>query len=154
MKRIVLILAVMTASVAGRCNDGVFYVNGNHLVPIQETDIALTKEVLTISLCDDGYARVDVQYVLTNSGKEKTVTMGFEAGAPYNDDVAFNPKGIHPYISERRGADIHERGGEIGIPHRLRLPTTQSETLEIIRRDKDARRRGIAQQQPALRHLT
>ena len=125
MKRIVLILAVMTASVAGRCNDGVFYVNGNHLVPIQETDIALTKEVLTISLCDDGYARVDVQYVLTNSGKEKTVTMGFEAGAPYNDDVAFNPKG-----------------------------TTQSETLEIIRRDKDARRRGIAQQQPALRHLT
>ena len=100
MKRIVLILAVMMASVAGRCNDGVFYVNGNHLVPIQETDIALTKEVLTISLCDDGYARVDVQYVLTNSGKEKTVTMGFEAGAPYNDDVAFNPKGIHPYISD------------------------------------------------------
>lgn len=90
---------LVTTAVAGWCNDGVFYVNGNHLVPIQETDIALTKEVLTISLCDDGYARVDVQYVLTNSGKEKTVMMGFEAGAPYNDDVAFSPKGIHPYIS-------------------------------------------------------
>ncbi len=48
-------------------------------MPIQETDIALTSEVLTISLGDDGYATVDVQYVLTNRGQEKTVTMGFEA---------------------------------------------------------------------------
>ena len=30
-------------------NDGVFYVNGNQLVPIQETDIALAKEVLTMT---------------------------------------------------------------------------------------------------------
>ena len=81
-------------------NDGVFYVNGNHLVPIQETDIALTKEILTINLCDDGYAKVDVQYELMNQSNEKTVTMGFEAAAPYNDEVAFNPNGIHPYISD------------------------------------------------------
>ncbi|MBR3627027.1 MAG: hypothetical protein IKN48_11960, partial [Bacteroidaceae bacterium] len=77
-------------------NDGVFYVNGNHLVPIQETDISLTKEVLTIGLCDDGYASVDVQYELNNLGEAKTVVMGFEANAPYNDDVPFSPQGIHP----------------------------------------------------------
>ncbi|MBQ9500330.1 MAG: hypothetical protein IJR56_09550, partial [Bacteroidaceae bacterium] len=81
-------------------NDGVFYVNGNHLVPIQETDISLTKEVLTIGLCDDGYASVDVQYVLNNLGEAKTVVMGFEANAPYNDDVPFSPQGIHPYITD------------------------------------------------------
>ena len=89
---------VMTTKAWG--NDGVLYVNGNHLVPVQETDIALTKEVLTINLCDDGYAQVDVQYILTNNGKEKTVTMGFEAEAPYNDMAAFSPQGIHPYISD------------------------------------------------------
>ena len=101
MRRIVLfVFAALAMTLAAWGNDGVFYVNGNQLVPIQETDIALTKEVLTISLGDDGYAKVDVQYVLTNNGKEKTVTMGFEADAPYNDDVAFSPQGIHPYISD------------------------------------------------------
>lgn len=101
LRRIVLfVFAALAMTLTAWGNDGVFYVNGNQLVPIQETDIALAKEVLTISLGDDGYAKVDVQYVLTNNGKEKTVTMGFEADAPYNDDVAFSPQGIHPYISD------------------------------------------------------
>lgn len=95
-----MMLLVAAMTLAARSNDGVFYVNGNHLVPVQETDIALTREVLTISLEDDGYARVDVQYELNNGGREKTVTMGFEAGAPYNDEAAFSPQGIHPYISD------------------------------------------------------
>lgn len=100
MKRLSMFLIVALAAVTAWSNDGVFCVNGNHLVPVQETDIALTREVLTISLGDDGYASVDVQYELNNSGREKIVTMGFEAGAPYNDDVAFSPQGIHPYISD------------------------------------------------------
>jgi len=99
-KRFYIWVILIMSALAAWSNDGVFYVNGNHLVPIQETDIALTKEILTINLCDDGYAKVDVQYELTNRSKEKTVTMGFEAGAPYNDDVAFSPQGIHPYISD------------------------------------------------------
>ena len=60
----IIILSFLIACVAlstAWANDGVFFVNGNQLVPVQETDIALTKEVLTISLCDDGYATVDVQ---------------------------------------------------------------------------------------------
>lgn len=100
MKRIWFIALALALALSTQANDGVLFVNGNQLVPVQETDIALTSEVLTISLCDDGYATVDVQYVLTNRGKEKTVTMGFEAGAPYNDEAPFNPKGIHPYIHE------------------------------------------------------
>ena len=79
-------------------NDGVFFVNGNQLVPLQETDIAVAKEVLTISLCDDGYASVDVQYEFYNRGKAKTVKMGFEAQAPYNDDLESFKQGAHPYI--------------------------------------------------------
>ena len=61
---------------------------GNQLVPIQETDISVAKEVLTISLCDDGYALIDVQYEFMNKGRAKTVEMGFEASPPYNSDDA------------------------------------------------------------------
>jgi len=100
MKHLSVFILSILSSLTALANDGVFYVNGNHLVPIQETDIALTKEVLTISLCDDGYATVDVQYLLTNQGEAKTVVMGFEANAAYNDDVDFNPQGVHPYISD------------------------------------------------------
>lgn len=99
-KHLLLIAVTLVVCLRTWSNDGVFYVNGNHLVPVQETDIALTNEILTISLSDDGYASVDVRYVLTNRGKEKVVAMGFEADAPYNDDAPFSLRGIHPYISD------------------------------------------------------
>ena len=84
-----------------RANDGVYYMNGNQLVPLTETDITIAKEVLTISIGDDGYARVDVQYEFMNNGKAKEVQMGFEANAPYNDATApLNKEGQHPYIHD------------------------------------------------------
>lgn len=61
---IFFVLAMLTAW----GNDGVYYTSGNHLVPLQETDISVRKEVLTISLMDNGYARVDVQYEFWNPG--------------------------------------------------------------------------------------
>lgn len=91
-------ILMMLVAIATKANDGVYYVNGNHLVPVQETDIAVTKEVLTIDIGDDGYARVDVYYELTNRGKAKTVDMGFEASMPYNSGDNFNAQGRHPYI--------------------------------------------------------
>lgn len=100
MKRLTTLFVWLVAVVA-LANDGVFYVNGNHLVPLKETDVAVTKEVLTISLCDDGYAKVDVLYEFTNRGAAKTVDMGFEADAPYNDfDGGFTPNVGHPYIHD------------------------------------------------------
>ena len=106
-----MLTAILTlCGLGANANDGVFYVNGNHLVPVQETDITLAKEVLTISLGDDGYASVDVKYELNNPGTAKTVVMGFEACAPYNDDTAFNPQGIHPYISD---FTVHMNGEEL-----------------------------------------
>ena len=103
MNRKVFQLAAMAilafAAVTMQANDGVYYVNGNQLVPVRETDIAVVKEVLTINLCDDGYASVDVQYEFMNRGKAKTVEMGFEAQAPYNAEVKVNKAGKHPFIS-------------------------------------------------------
>ena len=80
-------------------NDGVFFVNGSQLVPLQETAIRVASEVLTINIGDDGYAGVTVDYEFYNAGAAKTVTMGFEAAAPYNDTATLSPQGIHPYIS-------------------------------------------------------
>ena len=81
-------------------NDGVYLVNGNHLVPLNETDISIEKEVLTISLGDDGFASVDVRYVFFNNANDKVVLMGFEADAPYNDLAAITRSFRHPYIED------------------------------------------------------
>lgn len=98
MKKMALVLWGLLAVVMASANDGVFYVNGNQLVPVNETDVAVTKEVLTISIGDDGYAYVDVLYEFTNRGAAKAVDMGFEAVAPYNaEESALGAKG-HPYI--------------------------------------------------------
>lgn len=80
-------------------NDGTYYTRGNQLVPLQETDISVKKEVLTISLMDNGFARVDVQYEFWNPGSARRITMGFEADPPYNFDYKFYPDGVHPSIS-------------------------------------------------------
>ena len=81
-------------------NDGVYYTSGNFLVPLRETDISVRKEVLEITLCKDSFATVTVDYTLYNNKKDKTVTMAFEADAPYNAWVPFDRRGIHPFIED------------------------------------------------------
>ncbi len=100
MKKLFLSFALLAAAVVAKANDGVYCGSGNQLVPVEECDIDVTKEILTIDICDDGYASVDVYYELTNHGQAKTVTMGFEADLPYMMGDEFNPKGIHPYIED------------------------------------------------------
>ena len=82
-----------------KANDGTYFTSGNQLVPLQETDISIRSEVLTIAITDNNYARIDVNYEFYNPGSSaKKVLMGFEAAPPYNDDWRFYPSGIHPYI--------------------------------------------------------
>ena len=84
-----------------KANAGVYYTAGNQLVPLAETDISIKKEILTISLQDDGFAHVDVYYEFFNSGKAaKNVLMGFDAAPSYNDDYTFHNDGKHPHIHD------------------------------------------------------
>lgn len=99
MKKLILLFLTLVA-INASANDGVYFVSGSQLVPANETDIAIKKEVLTISLCDDGFARVDVQYEFYNNGPAKTVEMGFEANPAYNDGVDFDKSGAHPHIKD------------------------------------------------------
>ncbi len=117
MKKLFITTLLALVVGAAHANDGVFYVNGNHLEPMQENDIAVTKEVLTISLCDDGYAHVDVYYEMNNRGAEKTINVGFEASIPYMSGEPFSPQGIHPFIKgftvTHNGTRLTHRNGVV-----------------------------------------
>ncbi len=99
MKRFLLSLAALLSVFSLCANDSMYFTVGNQLVPIHANDIRLRSEVLTITLLNDGFAQVDVLYKLDNLGEERTVTMGFEANAPYMGED-FNPAGVHPHIND------------------------------------------------------
>ena len=102
-KQILLLACAAIAACMAWANDSEYYASGNQLVPLKQTTIRVTKEVLTIDLRDDGTAFVDVQYEFTNPAKEaKTILMGFEADPPYSCggvDALNTNKYAHPYIA-------------------------------------------------------
>ena len=100
MKRIPSLLLLPLFLQAIFANDGVYYTSGSFLVPVRETDIAVKREVLEITLCKDNFATVTVDYTLYNNSEDKTVTMAFEAAAPYNAWAPFDRRGIHPFIQD------------------------------------------------------
>lgn len=84
MKKFIIALAFLGISaVLGNANDTSLMAVGNQLVPIQETDISVKKEILTLTR-EGGYVKVDVYYEFYNPrDTAKTILMGFEAEAPY-----------------------------------------------------------------------
>ena len=81
-------------------NDGAYYASGNHLIPVMETDVAVTKEILTVKKVRNTFIEVTVYYEFFNPGKEKNVLVGFEAFSP-SGDVNGTPKnGKHPYMKD------------------------------------------------------
>ena len=62
-------------------NDGAFYMKGNQLIPINETQVELRNEILTIRRVGRNML-IDVDYTFYNPGKAKEVLMGFEAPMP------------------------------------------------------------------------
>lgn len=88
MKKLSLLLLLVISCCVGRANDGAFYSNGNHLIPINDSVIRVQKEILTITRVDDTVAGwgsifiVNVYYEFYNPGKAKDVIVGFEAPSP------------------------------------------------------------------------
>jgi len=99
MKYVILLLSILiyTPIIA---NDGAYYASGNQLIPISETDICITKEVLSITKTDDQYLYVTVEYFFFNPKGEKTILVGFEAPSPGGDVNGYPVEGRHPYISD------------------------------------------------------
>lgn len=81
MKKTVFLLLAVLAFIGAKANDGVYYTSGNQLIPINETEISVKKEVLDITR-QDQQIQVHVYYEFFNPGKEKTLLVGFEALPP------------------------------------------------------------------------
>lgn len=98
--RIIAMIPFTMTTIMTYANDGGYFVSGNHLIPISNTDIKIEKEVLTIYLSDTTeYTYVDVDYTFVNtSSKPKTIKMGFEA--ELEDLYKLPEEGTkgHPYI--------------------------------------------------------
>lgn len=83
-------------------NDGAYYASGNQLIPIEETEICITKEILTITKKEVNgisYVYVTVDYTFFNPYNEKSLLVGFEAPSPSGDVNGYPKNGAHPYIS-------------------------------------------------------
>ena len=78
-------------------NDGSFYASGGTLIPLQETTIALQKEILTLKRTSDGWLKVDILFEFNNPGPAKELMVGF-VSPPTSGDV--EEEGGHPEISD------------------------------------------------------
>ena len=79
-------------------NDASFRAVGNQLIPINESDIRVQKEILTINRVGR-HLEVTVYYEFFNPVDAKDLLVGFEAPAPYNGNYLFNfPQ--QPYIQD------------------------------------------------------
>lgn len=70
-------------------NDGAFHAAGNQLIPINESDIRVQKEILTINRVGN-HLEVTVYYEFFNPVDAKDLLVGFEAPGPYDADFLQN----------------------------------------------------------------
>lgn len=89
MKKILLFFVFCAAMGRLAANDGAFYAAGNQLIPINETDIQVQKEILTINRVGK-QLEVTVYYEFFNPVEEKDLLVGFEAPSPYNGEYFRN----------------------------------------------------------------
>ncbi len=100
MKTKILLIAAISISILANfafANDGVFYAQGGTLVPMQETQVSLKKEILKFYIVDFEFVDVDIDFEFYNPDEEKTVIVGFVT-PPAMGDV--DEKGEHPRISK------------------------------------------------------
>ena len=123
MKYILIFLLIPTFGVL-YANDGAFYMNGNHLIPVNETQVELSKEILTIKR-EGRNILIDVDYTFYNPGKAKKVLMGFEAPMPRGAADFIYDRWImtrnHPYLK----GFIVEINGE-RIPYKADIVNKQA----------------------------
>lgn len=81
-------------------NDGSFYSEGNQLIPINETEISVQKEILKIIRLTERTVAVDVYYEFYNPGDTKEIVVGFEALPPYNTEEDYNTNNGQPFIKD------------------------------------------------------
>lgn len=100
MKLFTFLLLFIIIRISCLGNDGSFYASGNQLIPINETDITVKKEILTLKKIRDQFIDVTVYYEFFNSKEDKEITVGFEAFSPAGDVNGTPKNGLHPYMND------------------------------------------------------
>ncbi len=100
MRNLFPFLYMLLLSFELKANDGAFYGSGNHLIPVTETDISVTKEILTIKKIGQERIEVTVYYEFFNPKEEKVLLVGFEAASPHGDVNTLPKNGLHPYMND------------------------------------------------------
>ena len=100
MKKHLLTFILLLLSTIVFANDGAYFASGNHLIPINETDISVKKEILTLKKVRNQFVEVTVYYEFYNPGNAKKLTVGFEAFSPQGDVEGAPKNGHHPYMRD------------------------------------------------------
>lgn len=100
MKKTFHFFFIILISTSVFANDGAFYASGNQLIPINETDISVQKEILHLKKIQDDFIEVSVYYEFFNPKEEKEIIVGFEAFSPYGDVNGGQKNGLHPYMRD------------------------------------------------------
>lgn len=110
MRKLYLSLIALLVALTAAANDSEYFTCGNQLVPIQNTNIAVAKEVLTVNLTNNGFTNVEVYYEFRNDGPATDILMGFEAKPPYfdgNSELTVGPHpSIHNFVVEMNGKNL------------------------------------------------
>jgi len=99
LRHIGAILIAILISMAAYANDGAYFMSGNQLLPIVETDIPIIKERLTLVRNGD-FLDVTVAYEFENPGAARTMIVGFEAMPPHTEGNIKPVAGGHPYMRD------------------------------------------------------
>ena len=100
MTRQILTIFLFLINYSVFANDGAFYVKGNHLIPINETQISVKKEILTLKKVRNQFIEVTVYYEFFNPNEDKKITVGFEAFSPEGDVDGAPKNGHHPNMRD------------------------------------------------------
>ncbi len=131
MKKNIILLILFALSVVVKANDGSYYTSGNQLIPLKESSISVSKEILTISIGDNRYATVDVYYEFINPDKDRTILMGFEADRPLYD-VKYSFEKSHPFIYDFK---VEMNGKPIEYKNYITIPNTAYEPVDFNKWD-------------------
>jgi hypothetical protein len=83
--KVTVLIFLLVAFTDCFANDGAYYVSGNHLIPMYESDIVVKKEILTIKRISDDNVTITVYYEFFNRKNSKQLDVGFEASSPEGD---------------------------------------------------------------------
>lgn len=100
MARNIFTLLLILINYSVFANDGAFFAKGNQLIPINETEISVAKEILTLKKIRNQFIEVTVYYEFFNPNEDKKITVGFEAFSPLGDVDGTPKKGHHPYMRD------------------------------------------------------